>query len=458
MGKADAAWLHMDQPTNLMVITGVLWFNEPPDWTRVREVVRTRMVERYPRFRQRVVEGRQPLAGPHWEDDPQFDLDLHFHRVALPPPGDEAALQALVADVAATPLDRSQPLWQFHLVDGLGEGGAIIARIHHCIADGIALARVMLALTDDPAGYEPTPPEGAPTEHARGPLGALIAPAKTAASVTVGATGALAHESVEIARHPSHLLDLAATAREDIGAVAKVLGLSDDPQTPLKGEMGIAKGVAWSAPIPLDEVRTMGHETASTINDIVLTAVAGALRRYLRRRDSLVDEITAIVPFNLRPPSEPLPSELGNRFGLVYLKLPVGIGDRRRRLREIHARMDEIKHSPEGAVSYGLLDAIGRTPSQVEDRLIDLFSAKGSTVVTNVPGPPRPVSLAGTEVSGVLVWAPASGGVSMTVAIFSYAGRLRVGLLTDAGLIPDPDGIVAGVESEMRALLRLKRP
>lgn len=158
--------------------------------------------------------------------------------------------------------------------------------------------------------------------------------------------------------------------------------------------MGIAKKVAWSAPIALEEVRATGHATGSTVNDVALTALAGALRRYLQDRHGVVDELTAFVPFNLRPLDEPLPAELGNRFGLVFLRLPVGIGDRRCRLREVHARMQEIKESPRGAISYGFLDAMGRTPVQIEKRLIDLFSAKGSAVITNVPGPPRQVCLA----------------------------------------------------------------
>lgn len=148
MSSADAAWLHMDQPTNLMVITGALWFDEPVDWSRAREVVRTRLVDRFPRFSQRVAEGRAPLSGPHWERDPHFDLDLHIHQVALPRPGDRGALQELVADLIATPLDRSKPLWHFHFVDGYESGSAIVVRMHHCIADGIALARVLLSLTD----------------------------------------------------------------------------------------------------------------------------------------------------------------------------------------------------------------------------------------------------------------------------------------------------------------------
>ncbi|MFN8160694.1 MAG: wax ester/triacylglycerol synthase family O-acyltransferase [Solirubrobacterales bacterium] len=457
MPSADVAWLRMDQPTNLMVITGVLWFETPPDWGRVREVLRARLVEPYPRFRQRVVE-RQGLAGPHWEDDPDFDLDLHLHRVALPPPHDRVALQALVADLTSTPLDRMRALWQFHLVDEFGEGAAMIARIHHCIADGIALAQVLMSLTDPSprAGVEPPAPP-AERREGGGPLEAVLRPAAGALSAARGTAGAVVHESVEVLRHPSHMTDLAASAREDADALAKVLLATADPPSPLKGDLGVAKRVAWSNPIALEEVRAMGHETGTTINDVIVTAVAGGLRRYLRSRDGLVDELTAFVPFNLRPLDEPLPRDLGNRFGLVSLVLPVGIGDRRRRLREVHRRMQEIKHSPQGAISYGVLDAIGRTPAEIERRAVELFSSTATAVVTNVPGPRQPVYLAGTRVGGVLVWAPCSGNISMTVSIFSYAGEITIGVMADAKLVPDPEAIVAASEREVEALLRLKR-
>ncbi len=454
MSHADAAWLHMDQPTNLMVITGVLWFDQPPDWEGVRETIRQRLVSRFPRFRQRVVEGRAPLSGPHWEDDPRFDLDLHLHRVALPAPGDRAALQAFVADLMASPLDRSKPLWQFQLVDGYGDGAALVGRIHHCIADGIALGRVLLSLTDESpdAGIAPPDDERARPGPRGGPLGAFFRPAAGAVAVARGAAGAVAHETIEVGKHPSHLLDLASSGRADAEALGKVLFKGADPPTPLKGHLGVAQRVAWSSPIPLEEVKAIGHETGTTVNDVLLTAVAGALRRYLSGRGGSVEELTALVPFNLRPLDQPLPRDLGNRFGLVFLALPVGIEDRRRRLDEVHRRMEEIKHSPEGAVSYGVLDAIGRTPVQIEKLLVDLIATKGSAVMTNVPGPRQPVYMAGTPVSGVLVWAPCSGGVSMSVAIFSYAGEVTVGLMVDAGLVPDPEAIVSAFEREIGAL------
>jgi WS/DGAT/MGAT family acyltransferase len=454
MPHADAAWLHMDQPTNLMVITGVLWFDEPPDWDRVREIMRVRWLERFPRFRQRVVEGRGPLSGPHWEDDPGFDLDLHLHRSALPAPGDRGALQAFVADLMAQPLDPSKPLWQFHLLDGYADGAAMVARIHHCIADGIALARVLLSLTDESpdAGIAPLDENGDTPGRGQGPLGGLIRPAASVIGAARSVAGAMAHEAIEVARDPAHLLDLAASGRADADALAKVLFTGADEPTVLKGEMGVARRVAWSSPIPLDRVKAAGHATGTTINDVVLTAIAGALRDHLRARDSLVDELTAFVPFNLRPLDQPLPAELGNRFGLVFLRLPIGIEDRRRRLKEVHSRMEEIKGSPEGAIAYGVLDVIGRTPVQIEKLLVDLFSTKGTAVMTNVPGPRRPVYLGGTPVRGVLVWAPCSGGVSTSVSVLSYAGEITVGLMVDAGLVPDPDAIVADFERELDAL------
>ena len=151
MSTADAAWLRMDRPTNLMIVNSVLWFDEPVDWERCKAVFLDRIVARFDRFRQRAAEGL-PLAPPHWEDDPGFDPALHFHHVALPAPHDRAALQDFIGDRIATPLDHSRPLWEVYLIDDFGSGCAILVRIHHSIADGIALARVMLTLTD---GGEP---------------------------------------------------------------------------------------------------------------------------------------------------------------------------------------------------------------------------------------------------------------------------------------------------------------
>lgn len=158
MSPADAAWLRMDRATNLMVINAPMWFDEPPDWERLRSVYVERIVDRFPRFRQIPHEGG--VAGAHWEDAPSFDPDDHFHRIALPAPHDRAALRTLVADLATAPLDHERALWDVYLIDDVGGGAAVLTRVHHAVADGIALGRVLLSATD--AG-DAGPGFGAPT-------------------------------------------------------------------------------------------------------------------------------------------------------------------------------------------------------------------------------------------------------------------------------------------------------
>jgi WS/DGAT/MGAT family acyltransferase len=446
MNSADAGWFHMDRPTNLMVINSVLWLDGPVDHERLRAILRERLVEPFPRFRQRVVEPR--VGVPAWEDDPDFEIERHVRDATLPAPGGPRELQALAGELMATPLDRSRPLWEFHVIDGYAGGTAIITRLHHCIADGIALTRVLLSLTDEgpDAGVA-----DAAEHHGRGLLDVVAAPAALGAHLAASGL----HEARALVSHPrSEIGGLAA----DGSALAKLLLSSADERTVLKGELGLARKVAWSDSFPLDSVKAVGHETGTTVNDVVTAALTGALHHYLADRASLVEEIRAIVPFNLRPLDEPLPRELGNRFGLVYLALPVGIEDPGERLAEVHRRMEAIKHTPEGAISYGIIGVLGRVPPQVEQRLLDVFTSKGSAVLTNVAGPRQHVWLAGTKVGGVIAWVPTAGTGAMGISIFSYAGGVTVGLQVDTGLIPDPETILDLFEHEMAALGALPGP
>lgn len=393
MTSADAAWLHMDRPTNRMVINALLTFDELLDLDRVRALVRDRLVAPFPRFRQLAVESG-PLGGLHWEDARHFDLDLHVHRRALIAPGDQRALQGLVADLMATALDPGKPLWDIYLVDGYGGRSALIVRMHHCIADSIALAHVMLTLTD-----------AAPDD------------------------GEAVHESVESLLHPTHLLDVGREARDDASALVDLLAARSDAQTVLEGDHGIAQRVAWTPPLSLPDVKDVAHATHTTVNDVLLAALSGGLARYLAARGELVDELYLMVPFNIRPPDEPLPAELGNRFGLILLGLPLCESSPRERLQEVHQRMGAIKSSRQPAVS-----------------------AKSTSVVINVPGPREPVFLAGVPVREVLVWAPCARSVGMSVSIFSYRDTITVGFMTHAGLMPEPGTLADDLVAELAAL------
>jgi WS/DGAT/MGAT family acyltransferase len=449
MPPADAAWLHMDRPTNLMIVNSVLWFDAPVDWARLRRVFLDRLVSRFDRFRQRPVEG-PPLAGPHWEDDWGFDPDLHFHHVALPAPHDRGALQDFVSDRIATPLERDRPLWEVYFIDEFGDGAAILVRIHHSIADGIALARVMLMLTDDGE------PASAGIDEPSGHDGSRSSPLGLASPMLRAASG-VAQEGLRTLLHPGHAAELAGTALDDGQTLAKLLLPWSDPRSPIKGPLNRSHRVAWSEPVALWRVKRAGRTLDATVNDVLVAAVAGAIGRHLRERGEELDELHALVPFNLRPLDRPLPRELGNRFGLVVLGLPVGIADPVARLTEVKHAMDAIKRGHEGPIAYGILGLMGRTPPALEQRLIDYFSAKGSMVLTNVPGPQHTLSVAGTRLRGVLVWAPCSGSVGMSVSVFSYDRKVTVGFLVDAGLVPEPQTLADGFRSEVLAIARAAR-
>jgi WS/DGAT/MGAT family acyltransferase len=445
MHSADAAWLRMDRATNPMVINCLLRFDDRIEPARLRDRLQERLVDRFPRFRQRPA--GDALRGMRWEDDPRFDLTLHVQHVALPEPADETALRTLVSDLISIALDHERPLWTVTLIDGPGPGCALLSRMHHCIADGIVLARVMLTLADGAAALPPAAGD-------RGRRGVPLPPALGArAGAAPSAAASIAHEATETLVDPRHVGDLARTAARDAGIVAKFVVNRPDARTPLHDELGVGQRVAWSPPIPLEGVRSLAHVFGVTINDVLLAAVTGVLGDHLRSAVAAVpDEIHAMVPFNLRASTEPLPRDLGNRFGLLLLALPVGRQAPVTRLLEIHRRTDAIKHSHEGQIAYGILGAMGLTPSGVEARLIDLFSAKASAVVTNVPGPREPLAVTGARLDDVLVWAPSSGSVGLSVSIFSYAGHVTIGFLVNRRLTDDPQTLADGVLDQLEAL------
>ena len=449
--SADAAWLHMDRPTNLMVITSVSLFDRPVDWERVKQIHETRLLDRYPRFHQRVVESRVPLRAPKWEDDPDFALEHHLHHIALPAPGDELALQELLADLMTMPLDHSRPLWHTYMVDGFGDGAALITRIHHCIADGVSLARVMLSLTDSEpdAGIELPEDQDRASAADVGTTGLVGFGARLLTEVGRVGSSAVRH-GLHAAVPPSHAARLADGVLRDGGTALQLLMTPADADTALKGDPGLSRRVAWTRPLPLADVQRVAHANDATVNDVLLAAISGGLRHYLQQRGSRVGVVQAMVPFNLRRLDQPVPRELGNKFGLVFLPLPVGVSGSYRRLIEVHKRMNEIKHSRAGAVSYQVLNVTGHTPEPIERRIVDIFSGKGTAVMTNVVGPSEPVYMAGTPIKTSMFWAPASGHIGMSISIFSYCDEITIGLMVDAGLVPDPGAIIDQLERELQ--------
>jgi WS/DGAT/MGAT family acyltransferase len=443
LSSIDRVWLRMEDPTHPMMITVLLVFDAPIEFERLQAVFSGRLLQ-YSRFRQRVVQPREDGGSAAWEDDPSFDLGHHLKQTALPAPGDEGALRAVVSELMSRQLDLIKPLWQFHLIGSYGSGCALVGRVHHCLADGPALMHVLLALTD----AEPNAPPPVT------PVKALPASPEPARGTATQLTELLVQQGFSILFNPFGLRGLARLGIGTMTAMSKLLWRSPDPSTIFKGGLGVPKRVAWSRPVPLAEVKAVGHAVGSTVNDVMLAAATGALRQYLVDRGEPVQGLTirAGLSVNLRAPNA-RPS-LGNQAGAVLIDLPVGLDTALDRLRQVKRGMDEIKDSPEASVIWALLNALGKAPADTQEALVETYCTRETAVIANVPGPGEPVYMVGAPLSTLMFWVPALGGAGLCLSIASYAGQVWFGAATDQGLLPDPEELIAGFHGEFEALQR----
>ncbi len=437
LSSIDTAWLRMEHPTTPMTITFAMIFGAPVEFERLRSILQDRLLC-FPRFRQRVIQAGQASPALHWDDVPGLDLDAHLQRIPLPPPGDKAALRNLVSELSSKQLDLSRPLWQFYLVEGYGEGCALIGRVHHCLADGPTLMHVLSTLVDT---APPAPP--------------LPASARTSVDLVNRIAEMLVQVGAETFYNPLRLLRLIRLGTDTMAALSKLIFRSSDPDTVFRGPLGIAKRVAWSEPLAVADVKAIGATVDGTVNDVMLAAVTGALRRYMQRRGDPVGGITirAGLSVNLRPPkAEPC---FGNQAGAVLVSLPLDIADPIQRLSTVKRHMDALKGSPESSVILGLLNALGTASPAILDTLIEMYCTRDTAVISNVPGPTATVRLEDAPLETLLFWVPAFGRVGLSLNIVSYAGYVRLAIATDRGLVPDPEQILAGFHTEFDELLHL---
>jgi diacylglycerol O-acyltransferase len=446
MAKVDTAWLRMDSPTNLMMITGVLVFDVKLGLSTLRRLVERRFLA-FRRFRQRAVDSG---TAAFWETVARPDLRWHVRAVRLPRPADQRALERLVSELASTPLDPTRPLWQFHLVENYRAGSALVARIHHCYADGLALVQVLLSLTDS------DPSARASMEHGRSSEGGVMDRLLRPARAGIRGVARLGEKALDVGRRwlaePALVAALARESSVITRELAHVLSLADDPPTPLKGLLGASKRCAWAEPLPLADVKAIGRVLRCTVNDVLLACAAGALRAYLRERGANPDGLTirATVPVNLRPLEQA--RNLGNHFGLVFLDLPIGEPNPLRRLERVATAMRALKQSRQAALTFGLLAAIGMAPVTLQRLALELFSRKATIVATNVPGPQKPLYLAGCRLREIMFWVPQNGSIGVGLSILSYDGRVHFGLIADGCRVADPHAIVHQFVRELEKL------
>ena len=458
MSGVDLAWLRMERATNRMTIVGVLILSGRVRHDQLRALVQERLL-RFERFRELPV---HDALGTHWQWDRHFSLDAHVRSLKLPPRAGQAQLEAAAGKLASTQLDPRRPLWQIHLIEHYRKGSAVIARFHHCYADGIALMRVLLSLTDPAPGAAPAGSASkSPVTAGSSPgLLSLIAPLTNLAGSAISVMQRASQGAADLVGASLHTLahpDQAALMARQIAVASRELAdialLPEDPATPLKGRLGVHKQMAWGDPLPLLEVKTVAAAFGCTINDVLLATAAGALGSHLRRGGASIDGVVirALVPVNLRTIEEQ--PKLSNEFGLVFASLPIGERNPLARLYAVHHDMEKLKHSSQAIVALWLLTAMGLLPGVVEDRAIELFTSKASVVVSNVPGPRQALYLAGARIEQQFFWVPQAGSIAVGISLLTYDGRVHFGFSADRNLIPAPREVARCFAEEFEKLL-----
>lgn len=449
MSRVDTAWLRMERPTNLMMITGVMMFESPLDIKTLRKVIESKFLS-YPRFGQKVLD---TPTGAFWQDDQDFDIDWHIRLTALPGKAGKKELERLTSQMASTPLDKTKPLWQFHLVEKFGGGSALITRIHHCYADGMALVQVILSMTE--VGGDSQRKAALAKRWLKKEEHAPVAKRVGAIDRYMQLGGKMLEKGMDFYRDPTLAAMLASEGVDIAKEIGMALALPDDPETVLKGRLGVSKRVAWAEKLNLDEVKSVSRALGCTVNDLLLASATGALRSYMLERGEHLDGITlrATVPVNLRPLEHA--KQLGNHFGLVFLELPVGEANPMRRLERVAACMKVLRKSRQAVATFGALAAVGMAPPPMQAFALEMFSRKASAVATNVPGPQMPLYLGGRKITDMMFWVPQTGSIGLGISILSYNGSVHFGLIADAKLMPDPDSVIRRFRPEFEKLLYL---
>jgi WS/DGAT/MGAT family acyltransferase len=450
----DASFLHQEGPVSHMHIGGLtIVEGPPPTMDEFLEQIRRRL-HLVPRYRHKLAHTAIDSGRPVWVDDPSFNLEYHLRHTALPAPGGRDQLQDLTARIFSQQLDRSKPLWEMWLIEGLEDNQfALITKTHHSLIDGIAgvdLATVLFDLSPDPPPvpvngrpWQPHPEPGTAHLLAVGLQGAV----RTGISLFEGALAALAH--------PDRALDRAREAAEGVGEIIWA-GLNPAPETPLNVPIGPHRRfVALSN--QLEDFKTVKKAFGGTVNDVVLAVVAGALRTFLISRGRRTEgvEMRALVPVSVRTEGEYHTG--GNRIVVMRGPLPVYISDPVNRLRFVSNAMAGLKESKQALGAEVIAGAQAFAPPTILAQASRLnFSTRlFNLIITNVPGPQFPLYVLGREMLQAFPVAFLPENHALAIAIMSYNGQMNFGLLGDFDALPDIDTFAERIDEELATLIAL---
>src|SRR3954469_6002159 len=454
LSAVDASFLAQEKESAHMHVGAVMVFEgPPPSYDEFVEQVESRM-HLVPRYRQKLAFPRFEMGRPMWVDDPSFNLEYHVRHTALPKPGATDQLRKLAARIFSQRLDRSKPLWETWLVQGLEDNRfALISKTHHSMIDGVAgvdLASVLFDLSPVPSHVEPEPW----TPHPEPSDAELVAEGvKGVAKRPFSIVG----KAIESVQNPSRA---ASTVRESAEAIGEVLwaGLNPAPDVPLNTDIGPHRRIE-NVTVNLEDFKVVKRAFGGTVNDVVLAVVAGAMRRWLHSRGVRTEgmELRALVPMSIRGEEEM--SAGGNRIAAMRGPLPVYVDDPVERLRVVRESMAGVKESKQalGAeVIAGLQDFAPPTLLAQASRL-NFSTRLFNLIVTNVPGPQFPLYLLGRELEELIPVAFLPENHALAIAIMSYNGTVDFGLLADYDAMPDVEFVTHAIRESLAELLEAAR-
>jgi diacylglycerol O-acyltransferase len=438
MLPTDALFWYVEEATPELrpLVAAVMILDRPPDHDRLRVSVE-RWVARLPRLRQRVVEAPLRLALPEWEDDPHFELDYHAREVILPEPATERHLFDFVGAVFATPLDHLRPLWEAYLIEGLDGGrAACFFKVHHSVMDGVGSLAVFDALTQAHRAEPVRVPRHLPARLPSSPPVRLARLVRDAAANAANGLGAAAAMSVRALRRPGEVIDDMGRAVRGVRGMIADLTAQSTPDPLAQASTGIGRRLD-AITLSLSRLQRIKDALGVTLNDVVLTAVSGAVGRYYVHRKLHVDELHCMVPMSLRESGDR--QSLGNRVGAFNVALPVGQPDPLLRLSRIQRQTGAAKRDRRGAAWPLMMRVMASMPGFAYRLLAQTVTGRVNLICTNVPGPPLQRYLAGARIEAMYPFAPVALGTPLSIALMSYADSYGVGVDTDPAAIPDPE-------------------
>lgn len=450
LSTQDASFLYIENDVNHMHIATVALFAGPPPGEQQIEQMIASKLDRVPRYRQRVHFVPFDLGRPVWCDDPHFDLQYHVRHTALPAPGNEAQLRTLVGRVMSQQLDRTKPLWETWVVEGLeGDRWAMLSKSHHCMVDGVSGTDLLGVILD--ASPDAEYPTAAPWTPEETPTGVTLL-GDTARSTLGSPREAIGALRSAIGR-PRRLLQELSQLGEGL---ATLRFSEENAETSLNGPIGPHR--RWrQARTTVSDVKKIRQTHGGTINDVVLAAITQGFRSLLLSRGEVVEGriVRSLVPVSVRKEQER--GTYNNRVSAMFAELPVGIADPVERLAAIHAQMRDLKESHQAVAAETLTSLGGFAPPALLALGARLFAGVEQhavqTVTTNVPGPQRTLYAAGRPMIEAYPYVPLSGSVRIGIAIFSYVGQLTFGITCDAGSVTDIDVLASGIEEGVADLL-----